>query len=69
MESIQGRIGGNESKRVNIQTLPSGTVASRGVKEIFGFSFSDERNYISLNACIREISGYSSEVTHQISDS
>lgn len=68
MESIQGRIGGNESKRVNIQTLSSGTVASRGVKEIFGFSFS-ERNYISLNACIREISGYSSEVTHQISDS
>lgn len=53
MESIQGRIGGNESKRLNIQTLSSGTVASRGVKEIFGFSFSDERNDISLNACFR----------------
>lgn len=68
MESTQGRIGGNESKRVNIQTLASGTVASRGVKEIFGFSFSDERSYVSLNACIREISGYSSEMTRQISD-
>lgn len=43
---------------------------SRGLREVFGFRFLDDRDYniISPNACGEEISSYSSEMTQQICD-